>query len=91
MKKSVVVLGNDNYCDCDFYFWIQNEPFATTALAQSVRAFATLNAQWQWEPSIGQNLQSFMGNCDVSIRVKNSRVAQKKKNIKLICFTFLEN
>ena len=30
--------------------------------------------------SIGQNLNSFTGNCDVSILVKNSRMGQKTQN-----------
>ena len=36
-----------------------------------------LTAQWPWVPSIGQNLQPFTGNGDVSIWVTNSRVGPK--------------
>ena len=44
----------------------------------------TLGASWPWVPSIGQNLQPFTGNNDVSISysVKNSLVGQKPTNRK---------
>ena len=40
----------------------------------------TLAAQWSWVLSISQNLQHFIGNRDVSIRVKISRVGRKSPN-----------
>ena len=44
-----------------------------------VARYRTLTAQWSWVPSIGQNLQAFTGNGDVSKWVKISRVGQKKQ------------
>ena len=41
-------------------------PRVTEVVARS----RTLAAQWPWEPSIGQNLQPFSGNGDVSILEK---------------------
>ena len=40
-------------------------------------------AQWPWVPSIGQNLQPFTGNGDVSIWVKNSRMGRSTPHNKI--------
>ena len=41
---------------------------------------AKVHAQWPLVPSIGQNLQPFTGNGDISIGVKNSRAGRKPPN-----------
>ena len=46
------------------------------AATVGVANLRTLTAQWQWVLSIGQNLKSFTGNCDISIGVKNSWVGR---------------
>ena len=49
----------------------------------SVARWRTLNAQWPWVSNIGQNLQAFTGNGDVSIWVENSsRMGWKTPNNK---------
>ena len=40
-----------------------------------------LTSQWLWVPCLGQNLQHFTGNADVSIWVRNSLVGRKTPNI----------
>ena len=51
-----------------------------TSIAVGVACKRTLTAQWPWVPGIGQNLQPFTGNGDVSIWVKNSRVGRETPN-----------
>ena len=58
------VLGDDHY---------KRIPRVTVDVAR----WRNLIAQWPWVPSIGQHLQPFTGNVDVSIWVKTSRVGQK--------------
>ena len=50
-----------------------------------------LTAQWPWMPSVGQNLHPFIGNVNVSIWVKNSRVGWKLQTNKIcICRTLAQ-
>ena len=49
-------------------------------VAVGVARSKTLATQWPWVPSIGQNLQSFTGNRDVSIWVK--KISSGTKNSK---------
>ena len=45
-----------------------------------VARWRTLNAQWPWVPSLGQNFKSPTSNGYVSIWMKNSRVGRKTPN-----------
>ena len=58
------VLGDDHY---------KRMPSVTISGARK----RTLTAQWPWVLTIGQNLQGFTDNGDISISVKNSRVGWK--------------
>ena len=66
------VLGDDHY---------KRMSHVTVGVTRS----RTLAAQWQWVPSIGQNLQLFTGNGDVSIWLKNYRVGRKTPKKKPKC------
>ena len=61
------VLGKDHYK------WMSR-------FTVDVARLRTLTAQWPRVPSIGQNLQPFTGNIDISIWVKNSQVGRKTTN-----------